>query len=367
MSLLDPWLNFRDRCLRSRRFHKLATQFPLTRLIARKRQSELFDLVAGFVYSQILLTCVELDVLTKVGQGASIEALAPKIGLPVDETRRLVEGAAALRLLQRHGALYRLGDLGAVLIANPGINAMIRHHPALYLDLADMPAFLRKGRGESNLSNYWSYARNPDPAKSGDAKIAAYSELMSESQTMVADEVLASVKFSQHKVLLDVGGGQGAFLSAVAGHAPHLQLKLFDLPAVADRAAARFQDEGLADRVETIGGSFFEDKLPTGADMISLVRIIHDHDDDPAQAILNSVYEALERDGELIVCEPMSTGGYAQRMSDAYFNFYLHAMGSGRPRPPSMLKAMLEKAGFQDVRLLKTRSPLITSVISARK
>ena len=35
-------------------------RFPLTRPIARRRARELFDLVAGFVYSQVLLACVRL-------------------------------------------------------------------------------------------------------------------------------------------------------------------------------------------------------------------------------------------------------------------------------------------------------------------
>ena len=67
------------------------------------------------------------------------------------------------------------------------------------------------------------------------------------------------------------------------------------------------------------------------------------------------------------MCEPMSTGGSAQRISDAYFNFYLHAMGSGRPRSPEILTEMLERAGFAGVKAIRTRSPLITSILSARK
>ncbi|MEL6744564.1 MAG: methyltransferase [Pseudomonadota bacterium] len=144
-------------------------------------------------------------------------------------------------------------------------------------------------------------------------QVAEYSTLMAESQKMVATEVLASFNFRDHNVLLDVGGGEGAFLKAVAAQHDHLQLRLFDLPQVVERAASRFEEVGLSGRAQVHGGSFFDDPLPQGADLASLVRILHDHDDEPAQAILDSVYAALPSGGKLLIAEPMSTGGSAHR------------------------------------------------------
>lgn len=366
--MLKAWLNFRDRCLTSPAFHKFVARFPPTRPVLRKRQSELFDLVSGFVYSQILLAVVRLDVLEAVkGEGADLEQLSDFTGLGLDETRRLAEGAASLRLLQLHDGKYRLGDLGAALSINTGVKAMVEHHGALYADLKDPVSLLKSGRGDTNLSRYWDYALSDDPRRASADDVSAYSALMDASQTMVAEEVLACFDFAPFKTLLDVGGGQGRFLKTVAAQHPRLQLKLFDLPEVAKRAASGFESEGLGARVECHGGSFFEDELPKGADLISLVRIIHDHDDAPARSILKAVHDALPSGGKLILCEPMSTGGSAHRISDAYFNFYLYAMGSGRPRSPAILQDMLQKAGFSKVTRVPTRAPLITSILCANK
>ncbi len=46
--------------LRIPRFQRWAAASPLTRVVARRRAKALFDLCAGFVYSQILLACVRL-------------------------------------------------------------------------------------------------------------------------------------------------------------------------------------------------------------------------------------------------------------------------------------------------------------------
>lgn len=365
MSIYDSWLNLRDRCLTSPRFHAFASRLPFTRPVVRKRQSELFDVVSGFVYSQILLACVELNVLGQIGGGISVEDLAEKIDLGVDETRRLAEGAAALRLLQKRKSLFRLGDLGAALLASPGVLAMIRHHPHLYRDLNDPVAFLRSGRGETNLSQFWNYTARTAPPEDSQSRV--YSELMATSQAMIAAEIVGTYPFSNHKTLLDVGGGHGAFVSAVAQRHGDLKLQLFDLPPVANQARETLEAAGLGGRVEVFSGSFLEDALPKGPDLISLVRIIHDHDDAPAQTILKAAYDALPDGGTLIVCEPMLTGGSASRISAAYFNFYLYAMGRGRPRSPETLQRMLLNAGFKDTKRLKTRSPLLTSIVCAHK
>lgn len=370
MGLYDVWLDFQEKCLTSQKFHDFAIRFPLTRPIVRKRQSELFDIVSGFVYSQILKSCVELGLFTNPkmrSPGASLEEVSNITGLGLDETRRLMDGAVSLRLFEKRHNKYRFGDLGAALSINKGVLAMVGHHGELYKDLVDPIDLLKSGRRETNLSRYWDYARNDDPAGVDAEKIQAYSELMSESQLMVANEVIANFNFSDYKTLLDVGGGQGTFLSCVAQAAPDLNLMLFDLPEVAKRAEKNFSQKGLASRTKAHGGSFFDDDLPKGADLISLVRIIHDHDDEPSMKILKAAYKALPPGGTLIVCEPMSTGGSAHRISDAYFNFYLYAMGSGRPRPPKALLEMLSEAGFSTGKVLKTRAPLITSIIIARK
>lgn len=370
MGLYDVWLDFQEKCLTSQKFHDFAIKFPLTRPIVRKRQSELFDIVSGFVYSQILYTCVELGIITHAklkAPGATLEDVSQLSGLELDETRRLMDGAVSLRLFEKRLDKYRLGDLGAALSINKGVLAMIGHHGEFYKDLVDPVDLLKSGRRETNLSRYWDYARSEAPAAVGAKKVTAYSELMSESQLMVAHEVLANFNFSPYKTVLDVGGGQGTFLTCVANTYPDLDLKLFDLPEVAKRAEQNFADNSLSTRAKCHGGSFFDDALPQGADLISLVRILHDHDDEPVMKILKAAYQALEPGGTLIVCEPMSTGDSAHRISDAYFNFYLYAMGSGRPRSPELLQTMLKDAGFSSVRQQKTRAPLITSILSAQK
>jgi demethylspheroidene O-methyltransferase len=272
----------------------------------------------------------------------------------------------ALRLLaRRSGGRVGLGPLGAALVDNAAITEMILHHGMLYADLADPVALLRGERADRALAQYWPYAGADRPAELADAQVAAYTRLMAASQPLVAGEILDAYDLRRHRCLLDIGGGDGSFLCAAAARAPRLELLLFDLPAVAARGEHRFAAAGLAGRARAVGGDFARDPLPGGADVASLVRVIHDHDDATAMRILRAARAALSAGGTLLLAEPMAGTSGAEAMGDAYFGLYLLAMGSGRARTPAVLAGFLRDAGFARVRQVATHTPLLTGLLVA--
>lgn len=386
----DRWLAWRSARIASPAFQRWAAGFPLTRRVARSETRALFDLCAGFVYAQVLFACVQLDlfrILAAGPQGA--EALARRLALPPERALVLLRAAASLRLLRAlPDGRFALADLGAALLGNPGVARMIEHHALLYADLADPVALLRNPGGPTRLAGYWPYAAESAGAAAESADTAAesaglaalpagtalepeavapYGGLMAASQALIAADVLEAYPFRRHRQLLDVGGGEGAFLTALAPQAPGLRLGLFDLPAVAARAAARLEEAGLGHRTACHGGSFHRDPLPRGADLVTLVRVLHDHDDGPALALLRRIHDALPPGGTLLVAEPMAGTRGAEPVGDAYFGLYLLAMGSGRPRRADEIRALLRAAGFDRIAERRTRRPLLVRVIGARR
>ncbi len=358
------WIAWRNRTLADPHFQRFAARFWLTRPVARRRARALFDIVAGFTYSQTLFACVETGLLDLLAGGPlRLEEIAGRIAVPTDGTDRLLRAATALRLVQRVGDSWALGSDGAALRGNGGIAEMVAHHRHLYADLADPVALLRRGGGGGELSSYWTYAESTGQG-SPDA-VAPYSVLMAASQPLIAETVLVSYRFGQHRSMLDIGGGEGAFLAAVGNRAGRLQLALFDLPAVGARARARIDSAGLGDRTTIHSGNFLSDALPEGHDLVTLIRVLHDHDDAAAAVLLRSIYRALPEGGRLLIAEPMAETRHAEPSGDAYFGLYLWAMGSGRPRSPAAIAAMLKTAGFRSSRLLDTPIPLTVRVVIA--
>ena len=367
----ERWEAWRDRQLTSPEFQRRAARTWWMRPIARRRARGLFDLVAGFVYSQVLLACVRLRVFDLLASGPlSAAELQRRLDLPAESCERLLAAAVALELLDRRpgpdGLRYGLGRLGAPMVANEAVAAMVEHHAVLYADLADPVALLRGGASPA-LSRYWAYASSAAPGALPPEAVGEYSALMSASQPLVAQEVLDTYDIGAHRCLLDVGGGQGRFLMAAAERAPSLQLMLFDLPGVVGVARSAFTNAGLSARSSVHGGDFTRDALPQGADIASLVRVLYDHPDERALAILRAVHCALPPGGTLLVAEPMAGASGAARMGDAYFGFYLLAMHGGRPRSAAQLGALLAQAGFEQVREHATPIPLQVSVLVARK
>lgn len=356
LDIRSKWVLRRNAVLGSARFQSWAARMPLMRWVARRKAAKQFDLVAGFVYSQILQAFVEAGLIEHLRGGLrSAAEVATFTKLPADAADRLLMAGAALQLCESPQAgLWTLGQTGAELSANEGALAMIRHHRLLYRDLAEPLELLAKDRREETaLSAFWAYASKAG----GDTQ--PYSTLMAATQPMVASQIIDAYDFAKHRKMLDIGGGSGAFVAAVAVAAPRLQFGIFDLPAVVAQADPQVG--------QIHPGSFKTDPVPTGYDLITLSRILHDHDDGVVTALLASIHKALPQDGELLIIEPMADSAGAARMGDAYFGLYLWAMNSGRPRSTSELTEMLRQAGFRSVKHIKTALPIITSALIASK
>ncbi|MBM3628448.1 MAG: MarR family transcriptional regulator, partial [Alphaproteobacteria bacterium] len=175
-----------------RRFRRLATAFPLSRPFVRREARAVFDLCAGFVYSQVLLACVRLRVLDHLHETPCTPSdLAMATGLDVGQAQRLLDAAVALGLVRRQrGCRYALAARGAVVRGDPGLVEMIEHHALVYRDLADPVALLRGEAAPGSLRGYWGYARAADPTSLSAADVAAYSRLMALSQPPVAEEIV---------------------------------------------------------------------------------------------------------------------------------------------------------------------------------
>ncbi len=378
----DRWRDGLQRLYASERLYRWSLANPFTRRVTRRRTRQLFDLMAGFVHSQVLLACVRLDLFALLRDApASPAALAQRTGVPEAELQRLLLSAVSLGLLEHRSAgRLGLGPLGVPLTTHPGIAQMVEHNQLLYEDLRDPLAFLRQGQPpaqpeagrQGDMAAYWPYAhgglaavQRPEAAE----QVGRYSELMAESQGFVVHEILSSYFFDEHRCVLDVGAGQGRFVSALARHAPHLQLQMFDLPPVLAQARSRLTAQGLHARVQLHPGSFLDDPLPRGADLITLVRVLHDHPDAVVRLVLQKAHAALPLGGVLLVAEPMAQDaeGPAQHQADAYYHFYLMAMGAGRLRSPREIGALLREAGFTAIEQVPNAMPIHGQLVLGRK
>lgn len=369
----DRMLAWLERLYANPRLYSFSLTNPFTRWVTRRRTQKLFDLMAGFVHTQVMLGCIRLDLFKMLHQApADLQQIAARVNMPAPVLQRLLLSAVSLGLLEcRSQSRFGLGPLGVPLATHDGIAAMIEHNHLLYADMQDPVGFLNNA-WQGDMAAYWPYAHDAQAAtRAAQDKFSRYSELMAASQGFVVEEILSSYFFDEHQCVLDVGAGKGRFACDMAAHAQHLKVKLFDLPPVLELAKNNVQQRGMSERMSFYPGSFLHDELPQGADLVTLVRVAHDHPDDVVKQLLQKIHVALPLGGVLLLAEPMaqtmsaSQSGSAQ--ADAYFHFYLLAMGAGRLRTPEELMRLMAEAGFGQIEHVPNAMPIHAQLIVARK
>ncbi len=348
------------------KFHTLVKKIPILKRLAANDGRKIYDLVSGFVYSQVLLAMVELRLFRFLLSGEkSIRELANHGKIDPQKMLLLCNAASAIGLLKRKpNSYYVLTRLGAAIEGVQGLDEMILHHKIFYRDLQDPVRLLRQDF-QTELKDFWSYVGNKKKINEGQASV--YSNLMGTSQYIVAEETLDLVNLKGFSHLIDIGGGNGTFLSQVRRRYPNLALTLFDLPSVTKTAQDNFKNDRLMEGVNIIPGNFIEDEFPVDGDTIFFNRVMYDHDDSIVSLLLGKAFAALKPGGCVVISEPMAGAKFPTRSGDAYFGFYTLAMTSGKPRSKPQHFEFLRAAGFKGMENLNNINNFVTSVIVAKK
>ncbi|HEV2371939.1 MAG TPA: methyltransferase [Streptosporangiaceae bacterium] len=193
---------------------------------------------------------------------------------------------------------------------------------------------------------YWTYmADHPEDSDKFDASQQAATRL--ELRTS-----LPAYDWASMKTVVDVGGGNGAFLGGILERFPHMRGTVFDLPHVAEGARARLKSAGLADRCDAVGGSFFE-TIPAGADGYMLKRILYGWDDERALELLRSVRKAMLPGSRLLILEPVVRPGNDFNVGKLYDLLLLCMVGSGA-RSLEHIGQLLDAAGLRLEQVVET-------------
>ncbi len=146
------------------------------------------------------------------------------------------------------------------------------------------------------------------------------------------------------RTVVDVGGGTGALLAEVLKAHPGVKGTLVDLASTVARSADLFRDAGVADRVTTVGQSFF-DPLPTGGDVYLLKSVLGDWPDREALTILERCAHAARPSGRVVLVNgvsPDTDGGPSPAL-------LMMVLVGGRERHLTEFRQLAASAGLEVV------------------
>jgi O-methyltransferase len=164
---------------------------------------------------------------------------------------------------------------------------------------------------------------------------------------------LPAYDWAAFRTIVDVGGGNGAFLAGILAEFPSVRGVVFDQPHVVGAAGAVLARAGVADRCDVVGGSFFE-AVPAGGDAYLLKRILYGWDDQRAIDVLRAVRMAMHDDSRLLMLEPLVEPGNEFDWGKLY-DLLLVAMSGGGARTREQFTEIFAKADLEIVRVVRTR------------
>ncbi|MEY9854636.1 hypothetical protein ABH935_000233 [Catenulispora sp. GAS73] len=283
--------------------------------------------------------------------------------LSVEELARLTDSHApslyrALRALACRGIFTEAQP--AVFALTPLAEPLRSDHPeslreAYPLIPADVQAWaalgysLRTGKAAFDHvhgKGYFEYmAEHPDECARFDA-----------SQQAITRREVQSVSgydWGDVRTVVDVGGGNGAFLAGLLVRNPSLRGTVFDQPHVVTGAPKVLADHGVADRCDAVGGSFFE-SVPAGADAYLLKRIMFAWSDEESVTLLRTIRAAMHDKSRLLLIEPVLEPGDAFNPGKLY-DIVLLVLAGGGSRTVEELEALFAQAELKMTRIVRTR------------
>jgi precorrin-6B methylase 2 len=337
-------LNNREKMLAARRAREAAGVLP----------DELNERIRGFQESRVVLTALELDVFTAVGDGAGAVEVATWLHADPRSTEMLLNTLASLRLLvKREGVFHNSPETARYFTAGSRDNARpaLLHTAHLWQRWSTLTDCVRAGT---------AVARD-EIAGRGQDWTEAFIAAMHRNASERAPLVVRAVGAENVRRMLDVGGGSGAYSIAFAQANPALRADILDLSTVEPIAQRHIEAAGVVDRVKVRAGDLRRDSLGEGYDLVFVSAICHMLSSGENLDLLRRGREALRTGGRIVIQDfILEADKTAPRFAALFALNMLVGTNGGSSYSEPEYTTWLGEAGFREIR--HVRLPGITGL-----
>ena len=323
--------------------------------------------IMGFRATQMIHVAAKLGLADQLAAGPRpVEDLAAAVGAEPQALRRLLRALASLGIFaQDEAGGFALTPQAELLRSD--VQGSLRDIALMYGEdwlwqaYGNMTHSVRTGAPAFTKTHgqpFYGYLHAHPRAA------ARFNAAMNGFSSHETAAILEAYDFSDARSVVDIGGGHGALLAALLRAHAQLTGTLFDLPSVVAGAEATLSEMGIAERVRTVAGDFF-DEAPAGADLYVMKSVLHNWDDADAQRILTTCGSAMAPDARLLVIERVVPEGNAPAEAKL-FDINMLVVAGGCERTELEYRRLFEAAGLAVVRVAATRSPMSVMVATRR-
>jgi len=305
---------------------------------------DLMNRIRAFQESRALLTAIELDLFSAVGQGATAVEAANRLGTDERATEMLMNALAALGMLEKKNGVFRNTPLAAQYLtegSGDNVRLAMMHTAYLWHRWSTLTDCVRSGTSQERASGadrdrHWT-----------EAFIAAMDRNVKERAPLV----IKAVDTGGVRRMLDIGGGSGGYSIAFAKASPALQAEVFDLPAVLPLTEQYIERSGLSERIKTRAGDLLYDEFGHDYDLIFVSAICHMLGQAENQDVFRRCFSALPVGGRIVVQDfILESDKTAPRQAALFTLNWLVVTRNGNNYSADEYSAWLGQAGFRDVR-----------------
>lgn len=315
-------------------------------------EKSIFHMMTGFFTSKLLAVGVELDLFTWLSAGPrSFADIQAHFHFAERPCRIFLDTLVSLDLLHLDRDHYRNAALAETLLVRgrpdfQGPHVQLFDH--LYAACNNLKTALFENRPVSLDYSYFF--------ESDGKEVARYSSLMHESSIVPAMVLPQYWDFSESRRVMDVGGGYGRLCLTLASQFPEIELTLFDLPEVCEKARGflRTYPHHLTSRITLQPGNFFHDALPSGADTIVMMRVMHDWPREHVKRLGEKAFAALPSGGHLLIYETLKDQGPCPGDAALISLLLLLISPGGECRTFTEMHSLLREVGFSAIELIPT-------------
>ncbi len=170
--------------------------------------------------------------------------------------------------------------------------------------------------------------------------------------------------FSQHRMMLDIGGGSGAHSIGAALRWPDLQARILDFTQVCEIAQRYITHYKLQDRVKTCEINIWRDHWPA-ADLHFFSNIYHDWLPEKCHFLTAKSFDNLESGGRIVIHEMLYNDEKTGPFASAAFSMMMLGWTEGKQYSGQELSAMLKEIGFEEIQIHKAFG--YYSIVTGRK
>src|SRR5262249_9792392 len=159
-----------------------------------------------------------------------------------------------------------------------------------------------------------------------------------------------SVDLGGRKLMLDLGGGSGAYSIVATKTFPGLKAIVLDLPPVVVVAREYIAANDAAERVSAIAGVFTTAEFPRGVDVVVMASNLPQYEPALIRMVVGKAFAALASGGEMHLIGETLHDDRKGPLSAALWGLNEAVQAStGRAHTESEVKGYLQGAGFADV------------------